>query len=301
MLQWKEFTAWVSIEGKEAKEYDVKTSEKQKTVTCWIASELGKKLAINWTNKKYSSHDTAGYVTIDGIECGAEIIEQDESLPQTAEISGVSNGSTIRPFMFSALELTDDDALLASSSSHQDLGMIELTIIPVKVISGSVPAVPRFSKLKIHEQSKKTVTQQITLAKPKRCAKQQGPGSVTTEPAGQDIVNFCFKYRPIDVLRANGIAPPLPQLHMTAAVDLQRASTSNDDDDDDDPDVKEAKVLRDKLKVVEAKIASKKDKKPRIKRESSDLVDVTQDVPRCKKVKLEGRSLFAEREIIDLT
>jgi hypothetical protein len=42
MLHWKEFSAWVAIDGKETLEYDVEISEDQKTVTCWIASELGK-------------------------------------------------------------------------------------------------------------------------------------------------------------------------------------------------------------------------------------------------------------------
>ena len=42
MLHWKEFSAWVTIDGKEVVEYDVETSEDEKTVTCWIASELGK-------------------------------------------------------------------------------------------------------------------------------------------------------------------------------------------------------------------------------------------------------------------
>lgn len=41
-MHLKEFKAWITIDGKEAVEYDVQTSEDQKTVTCWIASELGK-------------------------------------------------------------------------------------------------------------------------------------------------------------------------------------------------------------------------------------------------------------------
>lgn len=36
------FSAWITIDGVEATEYDVVTSDDKKTVTCWIASELGK-------------------------------------------------------------------------------------------------------------------------------------------------------------------------------------------------------------------------------------------------------------------
>jgi hypothetical protein len=42
MLHCKEFSAWVSIEGKVTEEYGVEISEDQKSVTCWIPSELGK-------------------------------------------------------------------------------------------------------------------------------------------------------------------------------------------------------------------------------------------------------------------
>jgi hypothetical protein len=42
MLHWKEFSAWVTIEGVEAQEYAVEVSEDEKTVTCWTPSELGK-------------------------------------------------------------------------------------------------------------------------------------------------------------------------------------------------------------------------------------------------------------------
>jgi hypothetical protein len=42
MLHWQEFSAWVTIEGVEAPEYAVEVSEDEKTVTCWIPSELGK-------------------------------------------------------------------------------------------------------------------------------------------------------------------------------------------------------------------------------------------------------------------
>ncbi|KAF8199959.1 hypothetical protein K438DRAFT_1822920 [Mycena galopus ATCC 62051] len=70
MLQWKEeFTAWITIDGKEAVEYDVQTSEDNKTVTCWIASELGKKFTICW-KKLPTTPRSAGSHQIDGNDCG---------------------------------------------------------------------------------------------------------------------------------------------------------------------------------------------------------------------------------------
>ena len=45
MLTYKEFKAWIEIEGAEAKEYSIQQSRDAKgvdIVTCWIASEEGK-------------------------------------------------------------------------------------------------------------------------------------------------------------------------------------------------------------------------------------------------------------------
>ncbi len=45
MLSFEEFTGWVEIDGKEAKEYGIKHSRNDEGVpiiTCWIASEVGK-------------------------------------------------------------------------------------------------------------------------------------------------------------------------------------------------------------------------------------------------------------------
>lgn len=42
MLQYKEFSAWIVIEGEEAQEFNVEASEDEKKVSCWIPSEVGK-------------------------------------------------------------------------------------------------------------------------------------------------------------------------------------------------------------------------------------------------------------------
>ncbi|KAJ7467179.1 hypothetical protein FB451DRAFT_1260373 [Mycena latifolia] len=74
MLHWKEFSAWVTIDGKVTPELNAETSE-EKTVTCWIASELGKRFAVtvHWENSAYHD-DTLGYVKMDGNRCGGRMI-----------------------------------------------------------------------------------------------------------------------------------------------------------------------------------------------------------------------------------
>lgn len=42
MLQFNEFSAWITIDGQPAPEYAVEVSEDERTVTCWIESKLSR-------------------------------------------------------------------------------------------------------------------------------------------------------------------------------------------------------------------------------------------------------------------
>ncbi|KAJ7854144.1 hypothetical protein B0H14DRAFT_2756821 [Mycena olivaceomarginata] len=292
MLHWNEYSAWMTIDGEDAVEYDVQTSKNKKKVTCWIASELGKKFSISWRNSSPSSSvDVMGYLTVDGIYCGGSVLFG-TAVPETMREDGVYDGNVLRPFMFSSVKLTDDDAFLGSS--HKKLGLIKLQLGPVEVTDeDSNLRVASFSNFTIHERAKKGVTQQITLAEPEVLEDDDEDGfdPVDTEPCGPDIVQFCFKYRSIDVLRANGIAPRLKR----------RASTENPHAQNPNDLAEEAKILRERLRAVEAQL-QEQEMKPRVKNEfDGAVIDLTQDSSRrSKRVKLEGESL-ASKEVIDLT
>ncbi|KAJ7646762.1 hypothetical protein FB45DRAFT_734088 [Roridomyces roridus] len=206
------FCAWITIEGVITPEYSVETSADGRTVTCWIASELGKKFAVHWTNRGYPAH-TRGNVQMDGVSCGGRIAYGHLGFPQNSVKDGVTDGTTLKPFVFSGLTLSDDDALLGGPS-YEHLGLIELTLYPVQVLNANVPCdgTHNLSNLKVHERSKKAVTQQITLAAPI----MQRTNFVQTARLGADLVTFTFKYRPLDILRANGIAP----LRLGSSVEL---------------------------------------------------------------------------------
>ncbi|KAJ7713467.1 hypothetical protein B0H14DRAFT_3016448 [Mycena olivaceomarginata] len=270
MLQFREFFAWVSIDGVEAPENSLYTGE----------------------NTSYNC-DTSGLVYMDGNLCGGKIIYA-RDLPFTVFKDGVRlDAISIKPFMFSSLEITDDDATvlfqpILSGPSHQQLGLVELKIQPVKVIESETTSYspPSLSHIVVHERSKKAVTQQITLGEP---AVTMPRAFISTETTGPELVKFSFKYCPLDILRANGIAPLPPQLKRKASAEPPRAQTP----DDDDADAEEEKMLRERLNALEAK-RLKKETKPRVKKEA-DTVDLTQD--RKKKVKPEGQQTF----VIDLT
>ncbi|KAF7376502.1 hypothetical protein MSAN_00066100 [Mycena sanguinolenta] len=248
MLQCQEFAAWVSIDGTDAPEYGIEVSEDRKSVTCWIASEVGK---------------------------GA-------SLPQTG---------SVKPFLFSPLKLTDDDSLL-DGVWHERLGLIELRIEPVKV-TGVQHSAEAFSlpQIEVHERSKKALTQQITLADPE--AFLQPRKFVEYRPTGPELAKFSFKYRPADILCANGIIPASQQPKRKASSEPLRSPSPEYDQADADQE----KMLREQLRALGAK-RLKTEKKARVKNDP-DIVDLTQGGK--TKVKTERKSAFVPGEIIDLT
>ncbi|KAF8199820.1 hypothetical protein K438DRAFT_668266 [Mycena galopus ATCC 62051] len=163
MPRWKEFTAWISIGGSEAPEYGLEVSDDQKTVTCWIPSELGKKISVNWTNISYNS-DTRGRVYMDGNLCGGKIIHP-WNLPTTATKNGITNGISVKPFIFSSLEITDDHAF-SGGPSHEELGVIKIKIEPVRVterVQNPSGYSTSLSRIRIHEHAKKATSHQITF------------------------------------------------------------------------------------------------------------------------------------------
>ncbi|KAJ7646764.1 hypothetical protein FB45DRAFT_891344 [Roridomyces roridus] len=289
------FSAWITIEGVESSEYRVKASEEQMTVTCWIASELGKNFSVNWTNHKYEGVIKA-VIKMDGHNCGGTIMKSNTAfsgLPKSTSSAGVvqSGNQTLqalKPFMFSLLELTDDDSELpAGPSGHENLGIIELDMFPIEIKEENVgppPGSTEIPKLTVHERSIKTrTTEQILLANTQVLPKPAV--FVSTRIIGSPLVTFRFKYRPMDVLRANGIAPALQRTSPTP----QRAPTP---DEELAQAEEEARDLRERLKASEEKLANLKKRKPNVKSEPDEDVDLKR---MKKKVKLE------EVEVIDLT
>ncbi|KAJ7162065.1 hypothetical protein C8R46DRAFT_342928 [Mycena filopes] len=283
MLHSKEFSAWVAIDGVEAPEYGVEVSENEQDITCWIPSEVGKTFSVNWTNVSAPGL-TGGGVQVDGLKCGFEAIAA-EMRPFSAFMDGIAETDTkTRPFEFAPLELTDDDTYL-DSSSHPHLGLIKLEIWRVDVSGGYAPAVVAVpSAQKVHERAKKAMNQQIKFGAAVQHAQVQ---SAQIRRIGHaPLVTFSFKYRSLDVLKANGIAPPVappaaarpekrkasgspePEPGVTTTSDAPPASTDDAPGANADADAEEAAKIRERLDAIKAKRA-KRDPKTTVKKEPS--------------------------------
>ncbi|KAJ7253420.1 hypothetical protein C8J57DRAFT_1348050 [Mycena rebaudengoi] len=274
-MQLGHFSASVSVDGVQLSEYAPEYSADGKEATCWIPSESGKNFKIEWNNAAASaSCHVSGSVKVDGISCGSKRMKLGGNNSSTGYRDSVpASASTRRPLVFGKQTLTDDDSYLATTISP-DFGTIRLVINQVQYLQqpglSSWPGAS-FEPQILHERSKKAIghTVQFGTAFPSGSNKSRRTDII------KKLGTFVFKYRPIDLLRAEGIAPPEARVG-----DKRPASPTDILDltlvDEDDVDVNEIKQLEARLSEL------KKKNVKRVKCEPSDVK---------KKIKSEG-SLF---------
>ncbi|KAF7357813.1 hypothetical protein MVEN_00827300 [Mycena venus] len=283
MPQSHGFSAWITIEGTKVLEFDVRTVNK--TVTCWIPSEVGKKFSIYWSNLSVPGM-TGGRVLMDGHNCDGQILAR-KRRPTSTFMSGINEATTsVRPFVFGTLDITDDEAVPVSNPDEA-LGTIDLEIWKVETSdagpstwTGTAAPVPQ----KIQERSKKAVTQQIGFGD----SVDRQPVKVLSCKWTERIVTFSFKYRPLDLLRADGIAPPVRDKGKRRAMS-----------DEDDSDAEEARMLENRLSEIRAKRTLKNPKKRKFKSEDDDEAELI-DLTRPKK-RIKYEDVMVKTELIDLT
>ncbi|KAJ6512569.1 hypothetical protein C8R45DRAFT_323536 [Mycena sanguinolenta] len=269
---------WVSVDEVDLSEFAIEYSADGKEASCWIPSECGKSFSANWKHTKSSPRNTYNaLVSVDGTRCGSESMRcRDRKHPHI--VSGSRNSvstspSARRPLLFARQELTDDDDLLNASISPE-FGSIKVVVRDVKKVG------PRksvwhgrkrsFETPVLHERSKKAIGHSVQFG-----AEFPAVSTKSEIEVVQKLATFVFKYRPIELLRAQGIAPlaakPAPAASSTEVLDLTL--------DDDEAEIKK---LEKRLRVLKNK------KEVKVKPEPSSI-------------KLEKDFVFTPGEVIDLT
>ncbi|KAF7305851.1 hypothetical protein HMN09_00739100 [Mycena chlorophos] len=246
------FSASILIDGREAKEYQLEyygDEQTARTVSCYIAAELGQEFSIFWANEDYTDcMASRGTVTFygNGDYTAREVIYRDDMLrmrssrsrePASVTLHGdvMEDGKRFRPFTFSRLARTDDEDLVESGAT--DIGVIQLSIEggwaeqddtesapdpsedasdesddDTIDVADEDPAEEPLPTLLLHEKIKKNHSQQISLAPARKIPKEQRVASsgddLFSSATPHPIVIFRFLYRPLELLRAQGIAPP---------------------------------------------------------------------------------------------
>ncbi|EIW84516.1 hypothetical protein CONPUDRAFT_163618 [Coniophora puteana RWD-64-598 SS2] len=233
MLELSGFNACIYMgdDEEEREEYKVRKAEtkSKRQVSCWISSEAGQKFTIFLEYTGASRCNFTGEVFLDGHSY--EIVSL--KAPQQTRVS--MRGTTVeiagdirwRPFMFSKLQLTDDEQYRGRYGPG-DIGTILLKIYKIKYTteakSGPSASVNATAN-KVHEEDKKNAPHCISFGEADHYESDEGfhaqPywSSQNGTPFNYKImaksVEFLFRYRPLDVLQANGIVPLQRPIHQS--------------------------------------------------------------------------------------
>ncbi|KAJ7787745.1 hypothetical protein B0H14DRAFT_2952160 [Mycena olivaceomarginata] len=288
-MQLGQFSAVITVEGAPVSEYAVEYSADGLEATCWIASENDKKFRIEMKNTDTSQKcSVSGRTSVDGIDCGGRLLIGARGSKITTGIrhSVATSANTRRPLVFSRQILTDDDEYLNTAISP-DLGTIKVVFRLVKLhAGGEARKVEKYEPRILHERSKKAIGHSVQFGPEYRTHVHEKRRTTVI----RTLATLVFRYRPLELLRAEGIVPPEGRVAAE-----ERAATPSDvldltmdvDDEPEDPDEAQIKKLQLQLDTL------KKKKGKQVKREHSD-------VKMKKEVKTEG-PIFAPGEVIDLT
>ncbi|TCD68330.1 hypothetical protein EIP91_010968 [Steccherinum ochraceum] len=205
MLGTRGYSAQVLVNGVQAKEYGKDDKADANTVSCYIPSNAGETFSLEMRN------NGASKVSFDVHMDGKFVSGKLASPGQTASITGVDVSDTLyRPFTFGEIHLTDDDAAM-NATTWMEIGCIEVLVR--RINDATTPGKPLrdhsgvLSSRAIHERSKKAGTHRVLF----------GPVVARTplvtqtvkfiDTAERPFARFKFLYRPIDILRAQGIIP----------------------------------------------------------------------------------------------
>ncbi|EKM57982.1 uncharacterized protein PHACADRAFT_206830 [Phanerochaete carnosa HHB-10118-sp] len=223
--------------------------------------------------------------------------------------------TSVRPFAFTLINFSDDDALLHRDANELEaIGAIRITARRV-IAKENVPYNPAQYDTRdiglVHERRKKAGVHCREIHRQTRNAANVDYLDAIEKP----YCVFVFRYRPKDILQAQGIVPPPtpvappgntspsrtsnggqqrtePPVQRTASGSGKRQreeppSQNLDIKESDESDIKDTKVLQAQLEAIQAKLSKAKGKynRKRVKREpspirldvSGDVIDLTSD------------------------
>ncbi|KAI0812323.1 hypothetical protein BC629DRAFT_1731549 [Irpex lacteus] len=214
----------VICDGQVLTEYQEK-DDGQRAKSCHITSEAGKHFAVR-TQSNPHEFDVACHLWIDGNCIHRTTIRKSREF----EIRGIPvDTSTIKPFLFSSIVLTDDDdALQEGSINAKDLGTICCKFYRVKDFreTGSYYSSSfDIDTRPVHERAKKAGGHRVILGKAEPSNPKPGLHVTFMDPVESPYYTFTWRYRSkglsprnlllptdtdrnaTDLLQAQGIVP----------------------------------------------------------------------------------------------
>ncbi|KAJ7817756.1 hypothetical protein B0H14DRAFT_1383931 [Mycena olivaceomarginata] len=205
-MQLGQFSAVITVEGVPVPEYAVEYSADGLEATCWIASENDKNFRIKMKNTDASpKHTVSGRIAVDGVSCGGLHLDgaTGSKISTACRDSVATSANTRRPLTFSKQILTDDDKYLNTAISPE-LGTIKVVFRLVK-LTGSVARRwdRKYEPTILHERSKKAIGHSVQFGPEFQKQNRAKRSSTLIKVLG----TLTFRYRPLGLLRAEGIVP----------------------------------------------------------------------------------------------
>ncbi|KAH6913495.1 hypothetical protein BKA70DRAFT_1263033 [Coprinopsis sp. MPI-PUGE-AT-0042] len=295
----------VVVDGRKLPEYNTTVDESKgfPVVTCWVPSEAGKTFHIDIAAPPAPRRsNTVFKLLLDGRRPSVRgnLLKKTNTTKEFMLCEEKVTATTARSFQFGTLQLTDDETLL--STDTQALGNIHVKVDSVENLEPKPKKQDGFGRgqitSQIHERSKKAMVHCIQGGEERIVSKA---GNRHTAIDQQRIAEVIFKYRSLDVLIADGIAPQSssrPALVSRLCHTNEAAGPSNSRKRKASassstmtlPLVEDRKRLKvaDEVKALKARLAA-------LEAEIHDGAAVKQEV------KSETRPTFIPGEVIDLT
>jgi len=292
------FGARVMVEDQEVQHYAMHIDPVKKEVSCWIASEAGKKFSVVWLEHE-TKFPVRGHLYLDGRSIKGRARRKFgrhfDKGPTVFQDVSIADSLAV-PYLFSPLVVTDDDAFLDSSSASVGEIKLEISHVTAPVLSTRKHVYKKLPQpQKIHERSKKAIAHQVNYGNETNVREAKWYYSTKTI---ERLVTFIFQYRPLEMLQANEIAPRNPRpLELHAAFDTpptpitssekRKHSKAKEETDSEgepeDEDRKREKALLAEVERIRQARHLKGDQHPN------------------KKAKKEHKTFFIPGEVIDLT
>ncbi|TCD68339.1 hypothetical protein EIP91_010977 [Steccherinum ochraceum] len=197
-------SAQILVDGEKLEEYGEEVVNGN-TVSCYVASQVDQNFVIQIEN---TSQDLVTFRTwIDGKDVQGLLCSRGD----TDVVEGVDvTPTTMRPFHFGALRLTDDDTV-RDLVAGKDVGCIELRVLRARP-GTSKPATFRdhsshISDEAVHERSKKSGSHRVALGTTQNQPAVERVRTQKLDPSDRPYARIRFLYRPHDLLQAQGIIP----------------------------------------------------------------------------------------------
>ncbi|KAE9402051.1 hypothetical protein BT96DRAFT_570405 [Gymnopus androsaceus JB14] len=217
MLSLGPYSAWISVDGVGLDTHCAVSSRNGNSTNAagYISSEAGKSFSVFWHN---AIRDVAleAIITIDGVECSRHVMLPAQGFPDKPDTLRVSytrtSDYTRRDLVFSEIQVTDDDDHLSTVDYTKfgviilDLWRLHINRVVRQPLQHEYSSTTLESQV-LHERSKKGGTHHVKFGEeynvPLPTVDMVDGHKMDTRP----YVSFTFRYRPRDILLAQGIIP----------------------------------------------------------------------------------------------